>query len=107
MMHTGSTGSSTSNRSLKTNNGTQDTALRTALTAYFQAKDSPAPPPGYHHWNCSSAIVAASAQQPRLLVGDPIALAVHPPTHQPHSFLILTYILTNPQPKKTGKHQDP
>lgn len=77
-------------RSLKHDSDAQG-HLRTALTAYFQAKDSPAPPQGYHHWNCSSAIIAASAQQPRLLVGDPIALAVRPPTHQTHSFLILTY----------------
>jgi hypothetical protein len=49
--------------------------LRAELAAYFQAKKVAATS-SYPHWGCPSAIVAASTRQPRLLVGDPIALAV-------------------------------
>lgn len=49
--------------------------LRAELAAYFQAKKV-TPSSSYPHWGFPSAIVAASTRQPRLLVGDPIALAV-------------------------------
>ena len=50
--------------------------IRPALTAYFESKESPVPPPGYHHWTCPDAY--STQQTTTLLVGDPIVLAVMP-----------------------------
>ena len=55
--------------------------IRPALTAYFESKESPVPPPGYHHWTCPDAY--STQQTTTLLVGDPIVLAVMPAPHTP------------------------
>jgi hypothetical protein len=66
--------------------------LRAALVEHIHSK----PPPtitGYHRWkSISSPTTPPLAQPVKLLVGDPLVLAVSPPTH--------TYIHTHPPQKK-------
>lgn len=68
--------------------------IRPALTAYFESKESPVPPPGYHHWTCQDAY--STQQTTTLLVGDPIVLAVMPAprhTHTPPHTASLTIVM--------------
>jgi hypothetical protein len=52
--------------------------LRNALTTYLHSQAPPAPA-GYHRWNTASSSPAnTSSSPPRLLVGDPVVLAVSP-----------------------------
>jgi hypothetical protein len=52
--------------------------LRNALTTYLHSQAPPAPA-GYHRWNTPSSSPAnTSSSPPRLLVGDPVVLAVSP-----------------------------